>query len=42
MMNPIQDMCQRTPTGSEILHISIKMSVLSEVVVRKLYPFLPA
>lgn len=38
----IQDMCQRTPTGSEILHISIKMNVLSEIVVRKFYPFLPA
>lgn len=38
----IQDTCQRTPTGSEILHISIKMNVLSEIVVRKFYPFLPA
>lgn len=42
MMNPIQDMYYRTPAGSKILHISIKMNVLSEIVARKLYPFFPA
>lgn len=38
-MNLVKDMYWRTPTGSVIFNISIKMHVLSEIVATKLYPF---